>query len=221
MTMDDLEKAVKRLEKIYEKAADRRPPPRPEHSICPSLAYRPARLQRSPARPPFRRPSVSFRTPSARAVSFEEEGVDEYEGDSQELYEEEYLARSPARPPFRRPSVSFRTPSARAVSFEEEGVDEYEEDSQELYEEEYLAVDSARGPSSLPPLVTNPAKPLAWQGNTQARLRTRERRARSPAPSASGPAGPPAGITPTPPAALAAGGPVDTPPLQQPSPSNL
>lgn len=71
-TMNELEKAAKRLEIILEKANDWRPPPTPEHSVCPSLAYQP---NKATSRPFHRR----YDPP--RQVSFEDEKFDEYEQD--------------------------------------------------------------------------------------------------------------------------------------------
>ena len=52
-TMDELETSAIRHEKILESAGTRRQPPKPEHSLCPSFAYRGQQTPFRPNRKPF------------------------------------------------------------------------------------------------------------------------------------------------------------------------
>lgn len=67
MTMDELEKAAKRLEKIFEKANDWRPPPTPAHSVCPSLGYQSAKTS---SRPFYHRQTGPPRSFQAKVVKW-------------------------------------------------------------------------------------------------------------------------------------------------------
>lgn len=67
LTMDELEMSAIRRERIYDRSTERRPPPRPEDSLCPSLAFRPPRAR---ARQSVR---VTASPPLAARVSQSEE----------------------------------------------------------------------------------------------------------------------------------------------------
>lgn len=71
LTMDELEMSAMRQEKIYDSTSERRPPPRPEHSICPSLAFR---APSAPTRPPFRGAACPPLTSRIRRIEESDDG---------------------------------------------------------------------------------------------------------------------------------------------------
>lgn len=75
-TMDELELSAIRHEKILESASTRRPPPKPEHSLCPSFAYRgPATSFRPNRRPFFKNQAVQEHPPEGYEPEETEEAV--------------------------------------------------------------------------------------------------------------------------------------------------
>uniref|UniRef100_A0A6V7LXN6 Uncharacterized protein n=1 Tax=Bracon brevicornis TaxID=1563983 RepID=A0A6V7LXN6_9HYME len=72
MVLEELEHSALRIERILKGNEERRPPPKPENSVCPSLAYRPPRESpRSFAPRSFKSATKFPRQSSLRKISFD------------------------------------------------------------------------------------------------------------------------------------------------------